>query len=347
MKIAIDISPLSSGHSVRGQGFYLSYLKQSLQRYFPNHTYNFFTEKPPGAADILHYPYFDPFSKTLSLLSQTKTIVTVHDLTPLVCPKLFPIGIKGQIKWQLQKQRLQRVGRIITDSHASQKDIVRLTSIPETKIDVVHLAAGDEFRQQNLSSSQIKQLREKYRLPEKFALYVGDVTANKNLVRLVNACLEKNIPLVMVGKALVQTDYEKSHPWNKDLVEVQKIAKKHATINLLGFVSGEDLVLLYNLATVFVFPSLYEGFGLPVLEAMQSGLPVVTTHEGSLKEVAGDAAYIVDAYSKESIAKGVEQVFKNELLQKKLKDKGLTQARKFSWQKTAEETIKAYEKVSS
>jgi len=149
----------------------------------------------------------------------------------------------------------------------------------------------------------------------------------------------------MVGKALTNKDFDRSNPWNKDLVFAQERAEKNDNIHLLGFVSQEDLVGLYNLATVFVLPSLYEGFGLPILEAMQSGCPVVTTKAGSLKEVAADAVYFVDPKDIDSIAKGIQEVFDNKKLQDQLREKGLTQAKKFSWEKTARETIAIYKKV--
>ena len=113
----------------------------------------------------------------------------------------------------------------------------------------------------------------------------------------------------------------------------------------MGFVPTEDLVGIYNLATVFAIPSLYEGFGLPVLEAMSCGCPVITTKEGSLEEVAGDTAYYVDAYDFENIASGIKEVFENERLQKELVKKGLENVKRFSWKKTAEETLGVYEEA--
>ena len=154
-----------------------------------------------------------------------------------------------------------------------------------------------------------RKLKRKYNLPEEFVLYVGDVTWNKNLPRLIDATKELNIPLVMVGKSLVSEEYDRYNPWNTDLNRVNELAKNDKNILRLGFVSNEDLVRIYNLATVFAMPSIYEGFGLPILEAMACGCPVVTTKEGSLLEVAKDSAYFVDAYDVESISKGLRKVF--------------------------------------
>ncbi len=349
MKIAFDISPLSTGHKYRGTGFYTLHLKEALEKYFPQHEYTFFTDKKdiPQNVDVIHYPYFDPFSLSIPLSYAKKTIVTVLDLTPIVFPKAFPAGIRGNLFWQLQKRSLGKIAGIVTDSISAKNDIVRLTGIRNEKISVAYLAAGEGFTRFKILDFRIKEMQKKYHLPEKFALYVGDVTWNKNLPRIVEAAKDANIPLIIVGKALVEENYDRAHPWNQDLVKVQSIIKTTTNIRAVGFVPDEDLVALYNMATVCVMPSLYEGFGLPILEAMACGCPVVTSSEGSLSEVAGDGAYFVDPRSVESITKGLQEVFSSSVLQKSLSQKGLVQAKKFSWKKTAEETIQAYEKIHS
>ena len=193
---------------------------------------------------------------------------------------------------------------------------------------------------------EIRQVRKKYNLPERFVLYVGDVTWNKNLPRLVEAIKKTNIPLVMVGKMLADKDFDKKNLWNRDLKIVQENIKNNNQFLSLGFVSKEELVSLYNMAKVFVMPSLYEGFGLPILEAMRCGCPVITTKAGSLSEVVQDAACYVDSYSIESISSGIKEVFYDENLQRNLSKKGLYQADKFSWKKTISQTINVYETIS-
>lgn len=350
MKIAIDITPIQGsdqGHKVRGVGFYLEHLKKSLVKYFPENEYIFFTQSGEvnDDVDVVHYPYFDPFFFTLPLSKKHKTVVTVHDLTPLVFPQHFPAGLKGSLRWQIQKYKLKKVDGIITDSKASREDIIKIVGVSGSKVDVAYLAAGEEYRRISKKEIVDKKIKEKYNLPDKFVLYVGDVTWNKNLPRFLHAIKKLHLPLVMVGKVLVDKNFDTSHPWNKDLVEVQKLVEGDTSIARLGFVPTEDLVYLYNMATVFVFPSVYEGFGLPVLEAMQCGSPVVTTKGGSLSEVAGDAAILVDGYDIQNMANGIQEVCSNEKLQKELREKGFEQAKKFSWKKTAEETINAYKKV--
>ncbi len=353
MNIAVDISPLNDNrllsHRVRGTGFYLQNLKKALLEFYPHDEYQFFKrgEKINDEIDLVHYPYFEPFFLTLPVFEHTKRVVTVHDLTPLAFPKNFPSGVKGNVKWQIQKLNLLKSDRILTDSESSKKDIAKFTGIGGDKIDVAYLAAGEEFTRIKIEDlrSKKKGLKEKYDFPEKFVLYVGDATWNKNLPRLVKAVNKNNLPLVMVGKTLAEKEFDRNNPWNQDLVEVQKLIAESNNVKALGFISSADLVMLYNLATVFIMPSLYEGFGLPILEAMQSGCPVVTTKVGSIPEVAGEAGFYVDAESEESIEKGINEVFENNSLQKKLSESGLKQAKKFTWRETARQTNETYKKA--
>ena len=351
MNIAIDISPLETGHylqhRVRGTGFYLENLRKSLLEYCLENKYIFFKrgDSIGREIDVVHYPYFEPFFLTLPLFSKNKNIVTIHDLTPLVFPQHFKSGLKGKIKWEIQKRGLREARAIITDSISSKKDIVKYAGINESKIRVIYLASGLEFKKiQNLESKGL-DLRNKYKLPEKFALYVGDVTWNKNLPRLIEAVNKIKATLVMVGKALTDSDFDRSNPWNKDLVKVQELAQSSSNIIRLGFVPTEDLVLLYNMASVFTMPSLYEGFGLPILEAMSCGCPVVASKEGSVPEIVGNAAKYVNAYSTDDIALGIKAVLDDPELQKDLSRRGIVQAAKFTWQKTAKQTTQVYKQA--
>lgn len=347
MNIAI-ITPKahSLSHRVRGSGFYIESLSKSLPKYDKNNNYRFIPDGDiiPKKTDLVHYSYFEPFFLTLPFFKSKKSVVTVHDLIPLIFPKYFPKGIKGEIKWQVQKLSLRMADSIITDSNCSKKDIIKYCAIAPQKINVVYLAAGENFKAER-SIDKIKKIKQKYSLPEKFILYVGDVTWNKNLPRLINAANVANVPLAMVGKALVEKEFDKKNPWNQDLSEVQKLSEGNKNIMRLGFVPDYDLTTLYNAATLFVMPSLYEGFGLPILEAMSCGCPVITSNNGSIPEIAGEACLYIDAYDINSITKGIKGVFENTILQKNLSEKGLVQAKKFSWKNTAEETIAIYKKV--
>lgn len=360
MRIAIDVSPLSTGHKVRGVGSYINLLVSNLEKYDRNNKYVFVEDKKfPKDADIIHYPYFDPFFITLPLHSSKKFIVTVHDLTPLVFPEHFPAGFKGNLKWLVQKRNLKKADIIIADSIVSKNDIVKIVGIPENRVRVVYLAADPAF--QKLSTKYwILDTKRKFSLPENFLLYVGDATWNKNLPRLVEAVRQTKYTLVMVGKVWVlpQTPSQRtlsggkgsaqegevnSNPWNTDLRDVIRTIEGDPQFIRLGFVPTEDLVKIYNLATVFVMPSIYEGFGLPVLEAMNCGCPVITTRQGSLPEVAGDAAAYVDPFDTKSITEGISKIINNEKLGEELSKKALEQAKKFSIQQFATNLVKAYE----
>lgn len=354
MKVAIDSSPLQTGHKVRGIGFYLQHLKDALETYFPQYSYNFFTDPSRVATnvDVVHYPYFDPFQLTRPFLKYKPTVVTIHDLTPIKFPEHFPAGKRGALMWKMNKVLLKQVDAIIADSEASKQDIVNLAGVPERKISVVYLAAGESFKFLGHSSSssnslrtKSQELRTKYKLPEKFVLYVGDVTWNKNLPRLVRAIQKDALHLVMVGKALAQTEFDRGNPWTHDLQEVQQLAQNDERIHILGFVPDEDLVTLYNVATVCVMPSLYEGFGLPVIEAMQSGCPVISSKEGSLPEVGGEAVFYTDAHDTDVLASDITKVFGDKRLRERLSEKGIEQAKKFSWRITAKKTLAVYERV--
>jgi len=362
MKIAIDISPLSSGHRVRGIGSYVSMLKENLETYDKKNSYVFFTNKNvPKDADLVHFPYFDPFFPVLPFSKKIKTVVTVHDLIPIVHGNEFPIGIKGNLRWLYNKQLLKRVNTIVTDSYASKEDIVKFAGIDEKKVKVVYLAVDPAFRILN-TKYLIPNTRKKFSLPENFFLYVGDATWNKNLPRLVEAFKQTSHKLVMVGKvwAPPQTPSQRtlsggrgsapegeinSNPWNRDLKHTLANTKNDKQFIHLGFVETEDLVKIYNLAAALVMPSLDEGFGLPVLEAMSCGCPVITSREGSLPEVGGDAVLYADSYSEESITKAINDLDSNLKLRESLIKKGVEQAEKFTIKKSILDLVSVYEDV--
>lgn len=346
MKIAIDISPLQKEnlhkHNVRGIGYYIDHLTSSLKKYFPENSYDLITEKSDMQKyDTIHYPYFEPFFLTLPIPKDIKKIVTVHDVIPLVFPEHFPKGIKGTVKWWLQRRNLSHMDAILTDSYASKKDIVQYAGVREEKIHVVYLAASEEFKKITIDEKEKKELINKYALPKEFLLYVGDVTWNKNLPRIIDAAITADLPLLMVGKAL-QEEKIIDNPWTEDLRLVREKSKITSTLYTLGFVPTKDLVMLYNMASAFVMPSLYEGFGLPILEAMSCGCPVITSQSGSIPEIAENAAYYVNAYDSKSIAAGIKDVMYNKKLKDTLSKNGLTQSKKFSWEKTAEQTLRIY-----
>ncbi len=349
MKIGIDALPLKTGHKYRGIGIYTQNLLRSLNALKKSSLEIRLLEKKEDLkkVDLVHYPYFDLFWRTLPLVKQKATVVTIHDVIPLVFPEFFPKGIKGSLKLYLQKVALKGVKRVITDSENSRKDIFKYLNYPLSKIEVVYLAHSSEFKPIK-SKSILEKIREKYHLPEKFILYVGDVNYNKNVLGLVKAFSElkkqkenKGLKLILVGKAFKQKGLKETRKI-KSLIDSLGLKKE---IKCLGWVENEDLVGIYNLASVYCQPSFYEGFGLPVLEAMACGTPVVSAKTASLPEIASEAAIMIDPYNINSLVKALDNVLNNPLAAQMLSKKGLQQAEKFSWEKTAQKTYEVYQKV--
>jgi glycosyltransferase involved in cell wall biosynthesis len=190
----------------------------------------------------------------------------------------------------------------------------------------------------------VVRVRERYQLHDEFVLYAGNVKPHKNLERLIDAFhlvrkrgLE-HLKLVMIGDEISRYSSLRRAVHRHQL---------HKYVRFLGYLPEATLAVMYRLAGVFVFPSLYEGFGLPPLEAMASGTPVVTSNVSSLPEVAGDAAVLIDPYDPASIAGGIEQVLTNETLRHDLRQKGLARARQFSWEQSVRRVREIYEEVSA
>ena len=353
-KIAIDTSPLKSDHQFRGVGVYTKNLTEALGKLktdnfkiegvnFKKNSLSFLQNH----YQLLHYPCFEPFFISLPLKRNIPIIVTAHDLTPLIFPKYFPKGIKGWFRWQLHKSLLKKANVVITDSENSKKDIIRILGFIPNRIRVVYLAQAREFRELKLNKERLNKVRNQYNLPMNFTLYVGDLNRNKNVEGLVQAFCHlkssaKNLKLVLVGKAFENNNLPELIRLKK-LIQSLKLEKE---IIILGFISSKDLVTIYNLAKVYCQPSLYEGFGLPVLEAMACGCPVVCANTASLPEIAGPAAIYFDPKKPVEIAQKIKEIVGlNKVDYQEQVRKSLKQAKKFSWQKTAKKTLKIYQEV--
>lgn len=349
MHIAIDISPTISDHKHRGTGVYTELLRRSLKKYKPEHVYTFFIrgEKIPKNVDLVHYPYFDPFFLTLPIQKTIPTVVTVHDLIPLEYPDKFPRGVRGEIKWMIQRYSLGRANRIITDSKSSKRAIISLVNIPAEKIDIVYLAPREEFTY--VKDNEMKAIvKRKYSLPGRFVLYIGDVNWNKNIPGLLQAfaivCGYKQCSdarLVLAGISFL----------NNDLLEVRQIhelirkLKLESYVIQPGFVSQEDLPVMYSLATVAVQPSFAEGFGLPVLEAMACEVPTIVSDRSSLAEISG-ASLKINPDSPEDLASAITTILSLDTdARTNLGRKARDWAREFSWKKVTRETINSYERA--
>lgn len=343
-KIAIDISPTIDGNAVRGMGYYVKNLVTSLQSEIktnPNFKHwqiALITDHHSLVTnhyDLIHYPYFDPYQLTLPAKLSIPTIVTVPDLIPRQFKKHFPVGLKGEIKWSIQRHRLRQVKYIITISSYSKHVIKDIIGYPEDRIYVTWLAANKSFKPRPPST----QIRQKYHLPQKFVLYIGDINWNKNIPNLVKACLSLKYPLVIAGSAASQQVV--NHPWTQDILWLQQ--QKSPLIHLLGFVPDNDKSALYNLATLYCQPSYAEGFGLPPLEAVQSGCPVAYSQETSLPEIMNFSGEFFNPYSITSIKQALKKLWTNPTLRQKYIKLGLKHAKIFDWQYTARQTLSVYQ----
>jgi len=281
----------------------------------------------------------DPIGIAPFATSKTKRVITLCDVFPLSIP-----GYSANLETLIYKYWLPRIvptlDKVITISHHSKKDICEYLNMPESKISVTHLATDHRFRP--LPDEFIAPILAKHNLHQPYILYVGSIEPRKNLIRLLEAYAElnKKLPhyrLVIVGAR----NYWKSSPVAETVEQLQIQDKVFFT----GYISDEDLPAVYNGADLFCFPSLYEGFGLPVLEAMACGTPVVTSNTSSLPEVAGDAALLVDPYQVEEITTAMQTVLEDAALALELKEKGLKRAKQFTWEKTARETLEVYKGI--
>lgn len=350
MKVLLDTSPLSDANATRGIGTYTRFL---LDRLLNNQAVEVFQsgtmseeELKKFSADLVHYPYFDFFFPTLPLKLTTKSIVTIHDVIPLIFPEHYPVGKKGQLNFLRQKLALKAVNRVITDSESSKRDIIKLLGVPERKISVIYLAANPKL--QPLKTEIWQKYQRKLALPKNYILYVGDINYNKNLPQLLKSIkfLANEIKLVCVGNNF----YPQEIP---EWAAIEKQIALSDTANRVKFIKDvisddpEELAAIYQGAIAYIQPSIYEGFGLPILEAMQCHAPVICGKNSSLTEIAGEHAIYVEEEKAENFAEAVKQIlsWKNKERQAFIK-KAEQWAKKFSWEKTAKQTIKVYQELS-
>ena len=343
MQITLVGKRNDSLNRARGVGIYASHLYEALVKNFSSDEYHVKYEAPYRVtSDLVHYPFFDPFFLTLPSRPKLKTVVTVHDLIPILFSEHFLVGVRGKLKWKMQLARLKRVNAVITDSTCSKEDIIRLTGIDESKIFVVPLAPT----QTRVTVTISEKVRAQYQLPRKYLLYVGDINWNKNVIGLINAfnkLEKKGLGLVLVGKALAGPDI----PEKRAIMQAIQDSPKKDQIKLLGFVPSHHLPMIYKLATLYVQPSWYEGFGLPILEAMTQGCPVVSSSEGSLREVGGDAVVYFDPHKGVAMKNTIHQTLSDLKLRKSMQLAGYKWFKNFSWDKVGRDTHLIYEKVIS
>jgi glycosyltransferase involved in cell wall biosynthesis len=270
-----------------------------------------------------------------------RSVVTIHDCIHLMFPQYLPNRLALTYARASIAMAARRATRVLTVSESSKRDIVRLVDVDPAKIDVIYNSYDERFGVEP-GDEDIERVRERFQLHDPFVLYAGNVKPHKNLERLIDAfqVVRKrgldNVKLVLIGD-----DISKYAALRRAVHRHQL----HQHVRFLGFVPEETLAVMYRLASVFVFPSLYEGFGLPPLEAMASGTPVVTSNLSSLPEVAGDAAMLVDPYDPEAIADGIYRVLTDDTLRHSMRAKGIERARQFSWEQSVRRVHDIYQKV--
>ena len=353
MKIAINIFPLKSGHKDRGIGFYTANLIENLKQDPQIELQEFLNLSEVKDTDIIHYPWFDFFFHTLPIKKRFKTVVTIHDVIPLVYLEHYPTGLKGRYNFLLQRLALKNCKHIITDSEISKLDIVKYLKIPRGKISTIYLAANKSFN--ILSNNKLLYAKRKYKLPDRFLLFVGDANRVKNLPFLIEGFNQifktpgfGSLKLVLVGEVFLKKVENINHPELESLKKVNRLIRDYRLENQVirsGILDLEALVAFYNLASIYIQPSLYEGFGLPILEAFACGTPVLSSDQGSLPEVGGDAALYFNPTNLNQFKSMIIEILKNPSLQNKLSKLAQKRIKKFSWDKVAEETKQVYMKV--
>ena len=282
--------------------------------------------------NILHSPGFvAPLRKT------TKSVVTVHDMTFFSHPEHHTRWKQMYFRRMIPKS-VEKADAVIADSENTKQEIIRYLKTDKNKITTVHLGVGKHFKTGDKKPAQ-QFLRKKYHIKHNFILFVGTIEPRKNLTRLVEAFLyvkNKGLKLVIVG--------EKGWKMDSFFKMIDELELKEEVI-FTGYVQDTDLVRFYQAAEIFVYPSLYEGFGIPVIEAMACGCPVLTSNISSLKEIAERSAILVNPTYTKAITKAIQKLLKDSPQKRALIHEGIIRAQHLTWEKTAKKTLEVYQKV--
>jgi glycosyltransferase involved in cell wall biosynthesis len=286
--------------------------------------------------DLFHAPHY-----VLPPLTPCKSVVTIHDCIHLRFPQYLP----NRLAYAYARSSLwfatHRSNRVLTVSEASKRDILRYFRVPERKIDVIYNAIDERFGEPP-AADEIERVRDRYQLNAPYILYAGNIKPHKNLERLIEAFHTLRHGDLEHVKLLIIGDEISKYATLRRAVHKYKL---HKHVRFFGFVPDKTLAVLYRLARAFVFPSLYEGFGLPPLEAMASGTPVITSNLSSLPEVVGDAALLIDPYDADAIADAMRRVLLDSDLREDLRQRGLKRVAEFSWDRSIRRVREIYEEV--
>ena len=286
--------------------------------------------------DVLHVQFTAP------PFCPCPVVVSVHDLSFEHLPQTFHRRSRTQLRLTV-RHSVRRAARVLTLSEHTRNDVIETYGIERSGVEVIPIAASPNFRPVS-DDKELQRVRHTYRIESDYILSVGSIQPRKNLVRLVRAYsllrdkvgADKLPKLVFVGK--------RAWLYDETLRALEEAALGDSVV-LTGYVPESDLPALYSGSTCFVYPSFFEGFGLPPLEAMQCGAPVVIGNRTSLPEVAGDAAIAVDPFDVQAIAGAIEELINKPALREGLRVKGLARAKQFNWDETARRTLQVYEQV--
>lgn len=362
--IVVDASAMDTGHAGRGIGRYARELTDAMHDsrisfmrlnhggvalrphdwtlHQPNTTHlGRFAMNEVALGHVLEAQGCRLFHATepWTLPHRVATVATVHDVIPLEFPKEY--GGWDNAKWRVYfgytrlTRRFEQCAHLIAISAYTRDQMVDRLGLNPDHISVVHHGV-DHQKFRPASSADVSHVREKYELPQKFLLYLGGYDFRKNVPMLVEALglARCHVPIVLVGKMS-----------NEERYAVDAAARQGARVIYPGFVPDEDIPALYSAATAFVYPSMSEGFGLQVLEAMACGCPVVVSGAAALKEVAGDAALVIERWEPTVWGERIVELVRDEARLEELGRLAQTRAAEFSWERTARETVAVYERV--
>ncbi len=294
--------------------------------------FEFFSKIPK--CDIFWSPHYNI---PILPIRAKKRSVTIHDVFHLAFYSQLTLKQKIYAKFMLN-QAVRKSDIIITVSNFSAEEIKKYTKTSKN-INVIYNGVDFEKFKPIKNERDLEEIKQKYNLPSEFVLYVGNVKPHKNLRNLILAIKDLNVKLVVIGKkeGFITTE--------SGIFDMIKSFDMENKVLFTGYIQEEDLPKVYNLAKIFAFPSLYEGFGLPPIEAMACGCPVLCSNIPSLNEVCSDAAYYINPYNPRDIAKGIDTLMKDESIRKQLVEKGFENVKRFSWEKASKQIIHLFESV--
>jgi glycosyltransferase involved in cell wall biosynthesis len=319
-----------------------------IGRRFPNKLLNY------GLFKFLNWPRVDRLMKrqldifwmphfNFVAWPKARNFLTVHDLSFLRYKEFFSMR-KNFWHSQFKAAKLIKAAdRIIAISANTRRDIIDLTGVNPDKVAVIYSGVAADYQLLAEDDPRLLEVKNKYQLPDRFILFVGTIEPRKNLIGLIEAYnnLRRRYPELASVKLMIAG----GNGWKfKEIYRAVKASPFKDDIKFLGYVAAVDKCSLYNLASVFAFPSFYEGFGFPPLEAMACGVPVVASFASSVPEVVGEAGILVDPYDPAQISQAVAQVLLDKNLARTLSQAGLARAREFSWQKTAKQYLEIFNK---